>query len=129
MPRYYDSMRDLTVDLNVAGPHGYTQTSASVPADRFTYVAPARPVVTGVRPSSGPTSGGTVVTVTGSGFTDARFVGFGGMGGSDLVVVSDSELRVTTPAHSDPGEVPVSVTVFPYYSEVTPASVFTYAAP
>ena len=129
MPPYFDWMRDLTVDLNVVGPHGDMQFSASVPLDRFTYVKPPRPAVTSVSPSSGTTSGGTVVTVTGSGFTGTDFVSFGGVSGSDLVVVSDTELRVTTPTHSEPGEVPVFVSRFPQFSEPTAASVFTYTAP
>jgi hypothetical protein len=129
MPPYDEHMRNPTVDINVTGPRGYMQTSVSVPADRFTYVAPTRPAVTGVSPSSGSTTGGTVVTVTGRGFTDTQFVSFGGIGGSDLMVVSDTELRVTTPAHSAPGPVPVSVSRFPYFSEPAAASVFTYVDP
>jgi hypothetical protein len=129
MPPYDEHMRNPTVDINVTGPHGYMQTSVNVPADRFTYLAPAPVTVTGVSPSSGPTSGGTVVTVTGSGFTGATDVAFGNTSGSELVVVSDTELRVTTRAASGPGQVTVRVVHFPYFSATTPASVFTFVDP
>src|SRR5262249_246173 len=44
--------------------------------DHFTYTASA-PTVTGVGPSSGGTSGGTSVTITGTGFTSVSAVMFG----------------------------------------------------
>ena len=49
------------VDLTVTTPEG---TSAVSNLDRFKY----RPTVTNVSPTSGPTTGGTSVTVTGTGF-------------------------------------------------------------
>ena len=52
-------------------------TTATVPADRFTYVVPPVPTVTGVSPTSGPSTGGTTVTVTGTGLTGATAVNFG----------------------------------------------------
>lgn len=51
-----------TVDVTVTTASGESQTSS---ADRFTYGAPT---VTGVSPSNGPNTGGTEVTVSGSGF-------------------------------------------------------------
>ncbi len=44
-------------------------TSATSPADQFTYVG--TPTVTGIAPPSGPTAGGTVVSITGTNFTAA----------------------------------------------------------
>src|SRR5205085_11334703 len=41
-------------------------------------VAAGGPTVTAVKPAAGPTSGGTVVTVTGTNLTGARSVTFGG---------------------------------------------------
>ena len=54
-----------TVHVTVSAPTG---TSAPSAADQFTYAAPV-PVVTGVSPRGGVQSGGTAVTITGSGFT------------------------------------------------------------
>jgi hypothetical protein len=78
----------------------------------FTYVPvdveePAVPAVTGFTPVEGPEAGGTVVTINGSGFTGADEVLFGTTPGTDLVVVSDSVIRVTSPAGE--GEVPLTV--------------------
>ena len=52
------------VDVTVTTAGGQSATSA---ADQFTYVV--APVVTGVSPTSGPAVGGTLVTITGTGFS------------------------------------------------------------
>ena len=84
---------------------------------------PEVPVVTGLDPAVGPTAGGTPVTVSGSGFTGASAVAFGSAPGSDVVVVSDSEITVTSPV-GPAGEVFVTVTqrVGPVTSLPTPCS-------
>ena len=61
-----------TVDVTVTTPGG---TSATSPADQFTY--DPVPTVTGITPGAGPLTGGTTVTVTGTGFTGATVVKFG----------------------------------------------------
>lgn len=62
-----------TVDITVTTPSG---TSALTSADAYTYRA--APTVSAVTPSSGPASGGTVVTVSGSDLAGASAVTFGG---------------------------------------------------
>ncbi|MEV8254482.1 IPT/TIG domain-containing protein [Rhodoglobus sp. NPDC076762] len=64
----------------------------------FTYLA--APIITGIAPVAGPTSGGTSVTLTGTGFTGATGVTFDGDAGTSFTVVSDTEITVTTPAHA-----------------------------
>ena len=64
---------------------------------------PAVPVVTGSIRWSVRTAGGTSVRVTGSGFTGATAVAFGSAPGSEVVVVSDSEITVTSPPGSAGG--------------------------
>jgi hypothetical protein len=54
--------------------------------------------ITGVSPNTGPAGGGTEVTITGTGFTGATGVMFGGVAGADFTVVDDSTITVTTPA-------------------------------
>ena len=89
-----------TVNVTVTTPGGTSAASADA---EFTYLA-----VTAVAPESGPEAGGTVVTITGSGFADATAVDFGSAPGSDVSVVSGTEITATSPAGS--GTVDVTVT-------------------
>jgi IPT/TIG domain len=57
-------------------------------------------VVSTVTPPSGPLAGGTLVTITGSGFTGATRVMFGG-NDSSFVVNSDSSITARTPSDYD----------------------------
>jgi hypothetical protein len=88
------------VGIRVVTNHG----KASGP--RFTYVAP--PVVTTVDPAAGPSAGGNVITVRGSGFYPATAVQFGVTKAPHVHVISPTQLTVTVPAH-DPGVVDISV--------------------
>jgi hypothetical protein len=69
--------------------------------------APA-PAITGVSPSHGTYGGGTVVTLSGTGFQSGAIVSFGTVAANSVTVVSASTLTATTPAHA-PGPVPVVV--------------------
>jgi hypothetical protein len=66
--------------------------------------------VSSVDPSSGPRRGGTIVTLTGSGFTGASGVLFGSLSAVNFTVVSDTEIRVMTPASPNAQRVTISVT-------------------
>jgi hypothetical protein len=66
------------------------------------------PVVSSVNPGSGPQTGGTAVTITGSALTGATAVTFGGVAATSLVVVNDTTITCTTPAGS--GVAPIAVT-------------------
>jgi hypothetical protein len=68
------------------------------------------PVVTSVNPNAGPPSGGTSVTITGSGFTGATSVRFGGQPATNIVVVSDTSITAKTPAAQEQGQVAIAVT-------------------
>jgi hypothetical protein len=89
--------------------------------DGFEYLA--APLVTALDPDRGPVTGGTEVTIDGTGFTGATEVSFGGVPGTDLTVVSDTEIVVTTPAGDAPGAVDVVVTA---PSGVSEPGEFTY---
>ena len=78
-----------TVDVTVTTPGGTSTTSSN---DQFTYTAPPLPTVTSVTPSTGSTSGGTPVTIDGSGFTGATAVDFGTNAATNVVVVNDGEI-------------------------------------
>jgi hypothetical protein len=74
-------------------------TSAAVAADEFTYVVPV-PAVTSISPSSGPTTGGTPVTITGTGFTGATKVNFGTVAATSFTVVSSTDISAVSPAQA-----------------------------
>jgi hypothetical protein len=97
--------------------------SPIVTADQFTYV-PA-PAVTGVSPPSGPLSGGTTVTITGTGFTGATAVSFGTVPAASFTVVSDIQITAVSPAQSA-CLVDVTITTPGWVSAVVPADEFTY---
>ena len=58
---------------------------------------PPSPIISGISPSSGPISGGTVVTLTGTYFAGATKVRFNMSDATNLNVVSDSQIICTTP--------------------------------
>ncbi|MBN2495509.1 MAG: IPT/TIG domain-containing protein [Deltaproteobacteria bacterium] len=75
----------------------------------FTYSAGGAPAILFIRPSVGPTSGGTAVTISGTGFSDGASITFGTSLATDVAVASQSEITCTTPAHAA-GSVMVTVT-------------------
>lgn len=62
----------------------------------FTYTLTA-PVLSAIAPSTGFTGGGTVVTLTGTGFVTGATVTFGGLAASNVSVVSPTQIVATTP--------------------------------
>lgn len=92
----------------------------------FTYVVAQVPVVTGVAPSSGPTSGGTGVTLTGTGFTGATTITFAGVPATSFTVNSATQITAVTPAGSAGAAV---VTVTTPGGTSAPDAFFFYAAP
>ena len=83
-------------------------TSAQTAADLFTY-SPVGLSVTAVSPNSGPTAGGTFVTISGTGFTNPATVTFGGVAATNVTVVLPTQITATAPAQSA-GVVDVQVT-------------------
>ncbi len=67
------------------------------------------PRVTGVAPNAGVAAGGTSVTVSGTGFTAATGVSFGGAAATSLAVNSDTSITAVSPA-AGAGTVDVTVT-------------------
>ncbi len=85
--------------------------------------APA-PTVTSVSPPAGSPSGGTTVTISGSGFTDASAVNFGDTSAGGFTVDSDTQITATSPAGT--GTVDVTVTTPTGTSATSDDDWFTY---
>ena len=100
-------------------------TSATGAADQYTYIAaPPAPTVTGVSPTSGPTAGGTSVTITGTNFTGASAVKFGATAGHDLHGEQRTTITATAPAGT--GTVDVTVTTAGGTSATNADDQYTY---
>jgi hypothetical protein len=114
-----------TVDLTVTTPGG---TSATLPADQFTYGSGAVPTVTGISPATGPAAGRKAVTITGSGFagTSTLHVYFGTHEAA-IGVRSLSKLVVMSPAGAA-GSVDITVVSSAGTSATSSADVYTYLA-
>ncbi|MFG2191694.1 IPT/TIG domain-containing protein [Streptomyces sp. NPDC048639] len=100
----------------------------------YTYVAVPAPVLNSLSPSSGPAAGGTVVTLTGTGFTGATSVKFGTTAASSFTVISATQITATAPAGT--GTVQVTVTTpsgtsngLPYTYVTVPAPVLNSLSP
>ena len=107
------------VDVTVVTAGG---TSATSSADQFSYT----PVVTGISPAAGLATGGTTVTITGTGFTGATAVDFGSTKATSFTVVSDTEITAISPAGT--GVVDVTVVTPGGTSATSSADQFTYVA-
>lgn len=79
--------------------------------------------VSSVSPNSGPTSGGTNVVISGTGFTDATEVRFAGTF-VPFTVVNDQEITATSPPGSGIADVIVGTSAGD--SMATPQDWFTY---
>jgi hypothetical protein len=110
-----------SVAVAVRNPDGQSATLA----DGFTFTGPA-PILSSVSPTSGPSTGGTSVTLTGQNFVSGATVTFGGAAASSVVVVSATQITAHTPPHSQ-GSVNVVVTN-PDGQSATLAGGFTFVA-
>jgi hypothetical protein len=88
-----------------------------------TFVPPPR--LTGLSGTVGPASGGTPVSITGTGFTGATGVAFGSSAAASFTVNSDTSISAVTPAAS-PGTVDVTVTTPGGQSAMSPTYAFTF---
>ena len=92
-----------TVNVQLTNSAGTSSVNSNA---QFTYTN--GPIVTGVSPSTGPPSGGTVVTITGQQLTSASAVHFGSTPATAFNVNSATSITATAPAGT--GVVDVTVT-------------------
>jgi hypothetical protein len=107
------------VDIVVTNPEG---TSATLAAG-YTYIA-AAPGISSIVATTGPTDGGTLVTINGASFVSGASVTFGGVAASGVTVVNASKITLTLPPHAA-GVVDVAV-ANPDTQAFTAVSGFTY---
>ena len=112
-----------TVDVSVTSAAG---TGSASPSDQFTFVV--RPIIASISPAAGPLGGGTPVAITGSGFTGATSVDFGGILAYG-VPISDTSMTITAPAGETAEAVDLTITTIGGTSATSPADQFTYGQP
>jgi plastocyanin len=85
-------------DIVVTNPDGQSSRLAG----GFTFDVPviAPPALAGIAPTSGSTSGGSVVTITGTGFVSGATVSFGSSAATAVTVVGPGSITATAPARS-----------------------------
>jgi hypothetical protein len=110
----------LTIYAEDLVPDGISLSATCTPA-------PSAPTVTSVSSNSGPAAGGTVVTITGTDFTGATSVKFGGVAAAAFSVTNATTISATSPAGS--GVVDVTVTTAGGTSATSANDQFTYLAP
>ena len=124
----------LSLDQIVLSPQTYL-TSAPGALKNDTTILPKSsggttnpaPVVSSVSPTSGPTAGGTSITITGTGFLAGASVSVGGTAATNVAVANSTTITAATPAHAA-GTVDVMVTNTDAQSG-TKTGGFTYIAP
>ena len=109
-----------TVDVTVTTPAGTSATSA---ADLYAYSA--RATITSVSPAAGPTTGGTLVIVTGANLSGATAVKFGATAATLFAVSSTTSITAVAPAGAA-GAVNVTVTTSAGTSVTSAADRYTY---
>jgi hypothetical protein len=113
------------VDVLVTNTDGQSATLTQ----GFTYTA-AAPTISIVSPNSGPTTGGTAVTITGANFDSGATVKFGALPATDVVVVTPTLINARTPFGPTSGNLAVDVSVTnPDNGKGTATAAFTYTVP
>jgi hypothetical protein len=135
----------------VAGTFVYTPTAGSVlavgahtlsttftPSDAVDYTTATAtvtivvngvlPVVAGINPKSGPTLGGTAVTITGKNLANATCVMFGGVQVTTFTSDTATQIVLVSPPHAA-GTVDVTVVTAAGTSAISKADKYTYLLP
>jgi hypothetical protein len=87
---------------------------------------PPQPSVTAVSPATGPSAGGTVVTVTGVNLTGTSAVKFGTVSATNVSVAGPTQVSATSPAGTGGSTVDVTVISYGATSVTSGADQFVY---
>ncbi|KAJ5661426.1 uncharacterized protein N7477_009042 [Penicillium maclennaniae] len=105
-----------TVSINITTPGG-TDSSLSFSFQPL-------PVIASITPTSGPTAGGTTVTITGAGLINTLDVFFGTTAATAFTVISDNTVTATSPA----GAVGATAVTVDTASATSNGAIFQYIA-
>ncbi|WP_327687417.1 IPT/TIG domain-containing protein [Streptomyces tubercidicus] len=106
-----DGQLTVTVPAGAAaGPVGVSVTTAGGTNNGLSYTYVDAPTVASLNPNSGPASGGTAVTITGTNLSTTQSVAFGATL-APFTVISDTSISVVTPPTPDGSPGPSTVTV------------------
>jgi len=124
-----DVVMSIRVTDTDGRPTGNDLVSASIPCSNlvggFTY-DPA-PTVESISPTSGPTEGGTMLTIKGTNFTSGTAVMIGGVAATNVTVVDDTSITATTTVGTDgardvvvitPGGTAILIGAFTYMATI-----------
>ena len=95
---------DIAEDQTVSATGSYSATAPNSGSNwvmqMATFVLASAPTstVTGIGPSTGPTSGGTAVTITGTSFAAGATVAFGANAATNVTVLNSTTISATSPA-------------------------------
>ncbi len=130
-PTFVDTQTlTVTSPANAAGEAVFVRVttgsgqSPEVPAALFTYTN--GPIIDSLNPAAGPTTGGSVVIITGKNFSSPLTVAFGSTSAPSFNINSATQITVLSPSHSTAEAVDVRVTKGADVSPVGLATKFTY---
>jgi hypothetical protein len=120
-----DSQINVVVPVGAAaGPVGVSVTTAGGTNNGLSYTYIDDPTITAISPASGPTSGGTAVTITGTNLASTGQVAFDGAPAPFSVIDTTTVSAVTPPGTAGA----VDVTVSNPAGTATDTGAFTYVA-
>src|SRR5450830_1270888 len=105
----------------------YTTTNGATCVARTATVTVTGLSVNGVAPGSGPITSGNSVVITGTGFSGATSVTFGGTNATSYTVNSSTQITAVAPAHSA-GTVDIIVVSPPYTSAAGASDHYVFVA-
>ncbi|MEU3303665.1 MULTISPECIES: IPT/TIG domain-containing protein [unclassified Streptomyces] len=119
-----DSLLSVTVPAGTAGSVGVSVTTTGGSNNGFSYTYVDAPTIVSLTPTSGSTSGGTAVTITGTGLTTTESVTFDGVTAPFSVISSTTVSAVTPPGSAGAVDVVVNTSG----GSATETDGFTYVA-
>ncbi|MFF7650560.1 IPT/TIG domain-containing protein [Streptomyces sp. NPDC007983] len=123
-----DSSISVTVPAGAAvGSVGVSVTTAGGTNNGLSYTYVGVPTVSGFAPTSGPASGGTAVTITGTNLDTTQSVTFGGIA-APFSVISSTTLSAVSPPTADGAPGPADITVTNQAGSATAPTPFQYLA-